>query len=172
MDSKCVFVCGIGKVLMRNRIDQIEAGIIGHVRRWGPNYRIVIRVDSGHAFIFFEYESHKNAFSHEEGGTNSSNRTIVLTHLKSPGHRSRVATKRAHAAAAARSQCDTSISQSDEGIVYSLPTAPSTSPAPSALSQAPLRGTYMHHRIVQHATPLLRVTQHRMLRCGDYKHDL
>ena len=40
------------------------------------------------------------------------------------------------------------------------------SPAPSALSQALLRGTYMHHRIVQHANPLPRVTQHSMLRCA------
>jgi len=72
MDSKCVFVCGIGKVLMRNRIDLIEAGIIGHVRRWGPNYRIVIRVDSGHGFIFFEYESHKDAFLDEARATDSS----------------------------------------------------------------------------------------------------
>jgi len=100
------------------------------------------------------------ATAHEEGGKNSRNKTIVLAHLVSSGHRARVATKRADAAAAARSQSDTIISQSGEGIVYSLPTAPLTSPAPSALSQAPLRGTFMHHSIVQHATPLPHVTQH------------
>ena len=63
MDKRCVFVCGLGDgVLNNNPIAKVEAGIIGHVRPWGDNYRVVMRVEVGHAFIFFEHESQMNAF--------------------------------------------------------------------------------------------------------------
>ena len=275
MDTKCVFVCGLGRVLQHNSIAMVEAGIIGHVSRSGPHYRIVIRGNLGHAFIFCGDENHKNSFledtkmpgsswgsivvcnwrlgvkanngehyrhagtgaarpavaavtvpsspvtqpinqtdadlealhsmaqrvqapvgggygvarqvirvgvpeamvedmsarnfdwarvskfivlqpggmsrifslcgtysgrqinmitEHEEGGANSDNRTVVLNHLMSRGHRHRVATKRDDAAAAAHNQLDTTMSQSD--------------------------GTYMHHRFVHTPIATSHTTSH------------
>jgi len=63
MDKRCVFVVGLGEgVLDVNPIAKVEAGIIGHVRPWCDNYRVVMRVQLGHAFIFFENASQKKAF--------------------------------------------------------------------------------------------------------------
>jgi len=78
MDAKCAFVCGLGRVLKHNPIDMVEAGIIGHARRWDPLSRIVMRVRSGHAFIFFDHVSRMNSFLQDAAVSGSSWGSIAV----------------------------------------------------------------------------------------------
>jgi len=65
MDTKCVFVCGLGRVLPHHSIDMVEAGIIRHACRWDPQSRLVVRVRQGHAFIFFHHANQRDSFLHD-----------------------------------------------------------------------------------------------------------
>jgi len=76
------FVFGLDRVLQHNSIDMVEAGIIGHARRWDPQSRVVMRVRQGHAFIFFDDANLRDSFLHDAAVRGSSWGSIAVCNSK------------------------------------------------------------------------------------------